>query len=183
MFEKYLYLGFTHVLPLGLDHLLFIICLVFISKKLKTIIIQCSVFTLAHTSSLLLSSAGYMVTNTNIVEPLIACTILFTALQIMVSEAFFSYNVLITFIFGLIHGLGFATALKEIEVDQQNTLIAILSFNIGVEIAQLIIVTVCYVLVVLPLHKKNWYRNTVVLPLASLIACIALYWTIVRILE
>ena len=81
MFWDYLKIGFQHVIPLGYDHILFILSLFFFNSKLKTAIIQCSIFTLAHSLTLALLALGYLKFNTNIIESVIALSIFFVALE------------------------------------------------------------------------------------------------------
>ena len=109
----YFQLGFSHVIPLGFDHILFILTLFFLSSNIKTLLIQCSVFTLAHSLSLGLAALGLIIPNATIVEPLIALSILFTAIENIVHDKINPWRLVLIFGFGLIHGLGFAKALNE----------------------------------------------------------------------
>ena len=132
-FLQYLIIGFNHVIPLGFDHILFIVCLYFLNSNLKSVIIQCSVFTLAHSLTLGLSYLGYIVPNSNIVEPLIAISILFTSIENIIHSNLNIWRLAIVFIFGLIHGMGFANALSEIGLPTSHFFISLLLFNIGIE--------------------------------------------------
>ena len=180
--STYLQLGFTHVIPLGFDHILFILTLFFLSSNTKTVLIQCSVFTLAHSLSLGLAAAGWIVPNSNIVEPLIAISILFTAIENIVHDKINPWRIALIFGFGLIHGLGFANALKEIGLPKNQFLSSLLSFNIGVELGQITIILAAYFLVSQWFSDKIWYKERIVYPISSIIACVALYWTIERII-
>ena len=179
--KQYTQLGFAHVIPLGFDHILFILSIYFLNSNVKSVIIQCSVFTIAHSFSLGLTAAGYIIPNTRIIEPLIALSILITSIENIVHSNISPYRLIIIFIFGLVHGMGFATALKEIGVPQNNFISALLSFNIGVEFGQITIILLAYFLVSKWFSKKVWYKEIIVYPLSSVIGCIALYWTIERI--
>jgi HupE / UreJ protein len=179
---KYLQLGFTHVVPLGYDHLLFIISLCLLNSKPKSIIVQCSLFTLAHSITLGLCAAGFIIPNSSIIEPLIALSILYTAVENIVHERLSPWRLLIIFGFGLIHGMGFAGALQEVGIPKDHFFIALISFNLGVELAQLMIVLLCYFLLLKWISEKSWYRSRVVYPISSIIACIALYWTVERVM-
>ena len=179
---KYLQLGFIHVIPLGFDHILFILSIFFLNSKLKSVVIQCSVFTVAHSLSLGLATAGFIVPNSNYIEPLIAISILFTALENIISQKVNPWRLLIIFGFGLIHGLGFATALSEIGIPKNQFFSSLLSFNLGVELGQITIILLAYFLISKWFSNKIWYKKRMVLPISSIIGCIALYWTIERIL-
>ena len=179
--RNYLELGFTHVIPLGFDHILFILTLFFLSSNLKTVLIQCSVFTLAHSLSLGLAAAGIIIPNANIVEPLIAISILFTAIENIVHDKINPWRIALIFGFGLIHGLGFANALKEIGLPKNQFLSSLLSFNIGVELGQITIIFTAYFLISKWFSNNIWYKERIVYPISAIIACVALYWTIERI--
>ena len=179
---QYLSLGFTHVLPLGLDHILFILSIFFLNSKLKLVVIQCSIFTLAHSISLGLAASGILMPNSNYIEPLIALSILFTSLENIIHSKVNPYRLLILFVFGLIHGMGFATALKEIGIPKEQFFTSLLSFNIGVELGQIVVLLLGYFLISKWFANKTWYKERVVYPISSFIGCVALYWTIERIL-
>jgi hypothetical protein len=180
--NHFLQLGFTHVIPLGFDHILFILTLFFLSFKIKSVLIQCSVFTAAHSLSLGLAASGFIIPNANIVEPLIALSILFTSIENIVHDKINPWRLFLIFGFGLIHGLGFANALKEIGMPKNQLLSSLLSFNIGVELGQITIIFAAYFLIGKWFSNKTWYKERIVYPISSIIACVALYWTIERIL-
>ena len=181
--KQYLFLGFTHVIPLGFDHILFILSIFFLNSNIRYVIIQCSVFTIAHSISLGLSAANLIVTDPTIIEPLIALSILVTSIENIVSEKVNKWRLLIILIFGIIHGLGFASTLKEIGIDKSHFLISLLFFNIGVEIGQVVVVLLAYYLISKWFNRKEWYKQRIVYPASSIIGIIALYWTIERIIR
>ena len=178
----YIQLGFTHVIPLGFDHILFILTLFFLNSKIKSVVIQCSVFTIAHSLSLGLAASGLIMPNAAFIEPLIALSILFTAIENIVSTKVNPFRLLIIFAFGLIHGLGFATALKEIGIPKEQFISSLLSFNFGVELGQIVVIFSAYFLISKWFKDKVWYNERIVYPISCIIGCIALYWTIERIL-
>jgi len=180
---RYIQLGFTHVIPLGFDHILFIISIYFLTSNIKSVIIQCSVFTIAHSFSLAITAAGFIVPDTRIIEPLIAFSILITSIGNIVQVKKNTYQLLLIFIFGLIHGMGFARALNEIGIPPNNFLSALFAFNIGVELGQITVILLVYMLVVKWLSTKKWYEARIVYPISCAIGCIALYWTIERIIH
>jgi hypothetical protein len=180
--QLYFKLGFTHVIPLGFDHILFILTLFFLNSKIKSVVIQCSVFTIAHSLSLGLAASGLIMPNAAFIEPLIALSILFTAIENCVSTKVNPFRLLLIFAFGLIHGLGFASALKEIGIPKEQFFSSLLSFNLGVEFGQIVVIFSAYFLISKWFKDKVWYKERIVYPLSSTIGCIALYGTIERIL-
>ena len=120
--------------------------------------------------------------NPAIVEPLIALSILFASIENIVHQKINAWRVVIIFLFGLIHGMGFASALKEIGIPQEHFITALLFFNLGVEAGQVTIILCAYFFIAIWFKNKSWYRSRIVYPISSGIACVALYWTIERIL-
>jgi len=183
LFYQYLELGFTHVIPLGFDHILFILTLYLFSSDIKKTIIQCSVFTLAHSLSLSMSIFGLIIPNPEIIEPLIALTIVYTSIENIVFDKTNALRLVMIFFFGIIHGLGFASALNEIGLPNSNFVLALFSFNLGVELGQIAVILLAFMLFVKWLKEKTWYKKRVVYPISTLIGCIALIISIQRILD
>jgi hypothetical protein len=178
---QFLEIGFTHVVPYGLDHILFIASIYFLNSRLSSILIQCSIFTIAHSVSLGFSAAGYISPSPAVVEPLIALSILVTSIENIMQHRVNYFRWAIIFVFGLIHGMGFAGALSEIGLPSKEFIKALLSFNAGVELGQISIILLIYLCIGRWFSNKSWYRDRVVMPISSVIACIALFWTIQRI--
>jgi HupE / UreJ protein len=178
----YLKLGFQHIIPQGLDHILFVAGLCLLSTKIKTIIWQATAFTVAHSITLALSMKNVIVAPPAIVEPIIALSILFVAIENIVLSELKPWRVAIVFLFGLIHGLGFASSLNEIGLPPNKFYTSILSFNIGVELGQLAVIAAMFLFIIIPLRKKMNYRKMVVYPLSVLIGIVAVYWTVERLL-
>ncbi len=181
VFWFYLTLGVIHIVPYGLDHIVFIIALCLLNTKLKSILWQATAFTVAHSVTLALSSKNIIVLPAEIVEPIIALSIVFVAVENILIAELKGWRVLIVFLFGLIHGLGFAAALDEIGLPRNQFFNSIISFNIGVELGQIFVIALVYWLVTKPFGKKWWYRKRVVVPVSVLIAAVATWWTIERI--
>ncbi|HEX8462492.1 MAG TPA: HupE/UreJ family protein [Segetibacter sp.] len=177
----YLKLGFTHILPEGFDHILFVIGLCLLSKKVKVILWQATAFTVAHSITLAMSMKSLIVAPSAIVEPIIALSILFVAVENLLLSELKPWRILLVFMFGLIHGMGFASSLNEIGLPRNKFLTSILSFNIGVELGQITIILAVFALIIFPLGRMVNYRKRVVFPLSVLIALVALYWTIERV--
>lgn len=181
VFWYYLKLGFTHIIPEGFDHILFVCGLCLLSRKIKTILWQATAFTVAHSITLALSMKSIIVAPSAVVEPIIALSILFIAVENLLLTELKPWRVAIVFMFGLIHGMGFASSLNEIGLPRNKFGLSILSFNIGVELGQVTIILLMFALIILPLGKMKNYRKAVVFPLSILIGLIALYWTVQRV--
>jgi hydrogenase/urease accessory protein HupE len=181
-FVHYLWVGFQHVIPLGYDHILFIIALFLFNSHLKTAIIQCSLFTISHSLTLVLVALGILHFNVGIIESVIALSIFLVAFENLFSKQLHFYRLILIFIFGLVHGMGFANALAAIAIPQEQFITALLAFNCGVEVAQVFIIILCYYLLARPFSNKTWYKSTVVQPVSISIACIALFWSVERFL-
>jgi hypothetical protein len=177
----YLKLGFQHIIPQGFDHILFVAGLCLLSTKVKTILWQATAFTVAHSITLALSMKNIIVAPPAIVEPIIALSILFVAIENLILSELKPWRILIVFLFGLIHGMGFASSLNEIGLPPHKFYTSILSFNIGVELGQIAVITGMFLLVIIPLRQKLNYRKMIVYPLSVLIALVAAYWTVERV--
>jgi uncharacterized membrane protein len=177
----YLKLGFTHILPQGFDHILFVIGLCLLSSKLKTILWQATAFTVAHSITLALSMKNIIVAPSAVVEPIIALSILFIAVENLLLTELKPWRILVVFMFGLIHGMGFASSLNEIGLPSNKFALSILSFNVGVELGQITIIVAFFALIGIPLGKQPWYRKRVVYPMSIAIGLIALFWTVQRV--
>jgi hypothetical protein len=116
----------------------------------------------------------------SLVEPLIALSIAFVALENMITDELKWWRTLVVFGFGLLHGCGFAGVLGELGLPPNHFFHALLSFNVGVELGQMVVIGIAYALVGRWFGQKAWYRQRVVLPLSALIAVVALYWTVQR---
>lgn len=178
----YLKLGIAHIVPSGIDHILFVVALCLLNTKLKTILWQATAFTVAHSITLALSMKGVVTLPPDVVEPLIALSIVFVAVENILISELKVWRVLIVFMFGLIHGLGFAAALNQIGLPRNKFFTSIVSFNAGVEIGQIIVILTVFLLLIFPLGNKPWYKKRIVYPISILIALIAAYWTMQRIL-
>lgn len=181
VFGKYLELGYTHILPLGFDHVLFILCVFFLNTNIKEIIKQATMFTLAHSITLGLAVYGYIQAPPSIIEPIIALSIVFLALENIFFQKVKPWRMIMVFLFGLVHGMGFAGALDDLGMPRYSFATALLSFNIGVELGQLTVIAFMYFVVAKLFSEKTWYRNRIVIPASIAIALVAAYWTVERI--
>jgi hydrogenase/urease accessory protein HupE len=177
---RYLTLGFTHIVPLGLDHMLFVLGICLLSGRARSVLWQVSAFTVAHSITLGLSIYGIVAVSPRIVEPLIALSIAYVAIENLFLSELKSWRVALVFAFGLLHGMGFAGALKELGLPRSEFVTALLTFNVGVEAGQLAVIGAAFMLVGWHCANRAWYRSHIVVPVSTLIACTAVYWTIER---
>ena len=178
--KTYVYLGFKHIIPKGLDHILFVLALFLLSPKLRPLILQVSIFTLAHTITLFLGVLDIIKIPSTIVEPIIALSISFVAIENLFTENLKKLRPYIIFIFGLLHGLGFAGVLNEIGISEGLFISSLISFNVGVEFGQISVILLSYIFIALLFQKKSWYRNKITKPLSLIIAAIGFYWFVER---
>ena len=177
----YTKLGFTHIIPNGFDHILFVVGLCLLSTNIKTMLWQATAFTVAHSITLALSMKNVFVAPTPIVEPIIALSIVFVAVENILISKLKPWRIMLVFLFGLIHGMGFASALNEIGLPNGKFFTSILSFNLGVELGQMTVIIAVFSLLIIPFKNKTWYRTRIVYGLSSCIALIAAYWVVERV--
>jgi len=180
VFWYYFKLGVQHIVPFGLDHILFVIGLCLLNDKIKSMLWQATAFTVAHSITLLLSIKNIIVAPPEIVEPIIALSILFIAVENLITSELKPWRIILVFCFGLVHGLGFASALNEVGLPRDNFVTSLLAFNVGVEAGQVIIIAAVFLLLIFPLSKKPWFNKIIIKPLSVIIGVIALYWAIER---
>lgn len=179
--KAYTQLGFVHIVPKGVDHILFVLGLFLLSLKLGPLLTQVTAFTLAHSITLGLSIYGVISLSPLWVEPLIALSIAYIGIENIVRGRNSVSRLLVIFLFGLLHGLGFSTVLTEIGLPRSEFLTALLTFNVGVELGQMFVILVALGLVyVSGLASRPRYRQRVVIPGSALISLVGLYWFVER---
>ena len=188
IFGTYLKLGFEHILklgddylPLGLDHILFIISLYILEPRLKPVLWQATAFTVAHSITLGMAMYGLISPPAEVVEPIIALSILFVALENIITKKLNPWRLLVVFGFGLVHGMGFASVLTGLGLPRNAYFGSLISFNVGVELGQVTVILLCWLLIGRWAADKPWYRTRVVIPVSALIGVIAAYWTVERV--
>ncbi|MEW6037630.1 MAG: HupE/UreJ family protein [Pseudomonadota bacterium] len=178
--RDYTVLGFTHILPKGLDHILFILGLFLLSARAKPLLVQVTMFTIAHTLTLGLSVYGVVSLPSAVVEPLIAASIAYVAVENILTPRLKPWRALVVFGFGLLHGLGFAGVLNEVGLPREQLLPALASFNVGVELGQVAVIALAFLAVGLWGRNRAWYRPRVVIPASTVIAAVSVFWTVQR---
>ena len=174
----FIQLGIKHILS-GPDHILFVLSLLLVFVSVRNLLKLVTSFTVAHSLTLILAGTGVLVLSSTVVEPFIALSIAIMA----IASVFFKDHPLMSkhsgklglvFFFGLFHGLGFAGLLKEIAVPENKFALSLLSFNIGIEFGQLIIVALVVPFIFCFRHKA-WF-DTVIRVTAVLIAVAGFTW-------
>ncbi len=178
--RDYLVIGFTHILPKGLDHILFVIGLYLLSTRLSTLVWQVTSFTIAHTITLALAMLGVVSLSPSIVEPLIAASIVYIGIENTVTNRLQRWRPAIVFGFGLLHGLGFAGVLTDIGLAPAEFVTGLIAFNVGVELGQLAVIAACFLVAGLWFRHKDWYRSVITNPASVLIAAIGAWWFVER---
>jgi hypothetical protein len=155
-FANYIPVGFDHIVPKGLDHILFVLGLFFLAARFRPLLLQVSLFTLAHTITLAAAALGYTdfvddftqgafgVAFIDIVEPLIALSIAYVAIENIFTKGISPWRPFVIFIFGLLHGLGFASVLAEFGLPEETFVAALIGFNVGVEVGQLAVISAMF---------------------------------------
>jgi hypothetical protein len=172
--------GFVHVVPKGLDHILFVLGLFLLSRKWKPVLLQVTMFTLAHTITLALATLGLVSVSSAVVEPIIAGSIAYVAIENIYRREYSHWRLVVVFAFGLIHGLGFAGALGDLALPASSMVVGLLGFNIGVEFGQLAVIAAAFG-VTFWLKDETQYRNRIVIPGSATIAVCGIYWMIERV--
>jgi len=178
---RYVQLGFEHILPKGLDHILFVLGLFLLTPRVRSLLAQVTVFTLAHSVSLALAIGGLISIPSWIVEPLIAVSIAYVGIENLRKDTLSAGRLWVVGAFGLLHGLGFAGVLSELSLPSGQWLTALAGFNVGVELGQLAVLLGAAALmtawrVATPLTEQALRR-----PASAAITAMGLYWFVARV--
>jgi hydrogenase/urease accessory protein HupE len=180
--RAYVVLGVEHILT-GYDHLAFVLALLFLVGFNRKLLITITAFTAAHSLTLALSALGLFTLRPPPVEATIALSIMLVAGEALHKRMTLSkrWPALVAFLFGLVHGLGFAGALKEIGLPQEHLVVALLTFNVGVELGQLFVVAISFGIwrALSRLPQFGAART----PALYAIGSVATYWSITRIAQ
>lgn len=177
---QFVNIGFDHVIPLGWDHILFIIGMALSALMWQRLLLLVSAFTLAHTLTLGLAMLSIVEISARIIEPLIAFSIAYVAIENLLPNQSIKRKSIVVFLFGLVHGMGFASMLKSFEMSSDNFLSTLISFNIGVELAQIVIVS-SVALVLFFIKSLNLdYKKIAIIPTSIVIALIGIWWGMAR---
>jgi len=169
--------GFEHIIPQGIDHILFVLGLFFSCITFRALLWQVTAFTVAHSITLILAAQGFVQLRGDIVEAIIALSIVWVAVENVLFKKTSKWRYSIVFAFGLLHGLGFAALLTQYGLPKDNFISMLLAFNIGVEFGQLSVLLMAFVIVRL-IFIKTKYKNQLKIPASILIGLVGLYWFI-----
>ncbi|KAA0454933.1 MAG: HupE/UreJ family protein [Candidatus Thioglobus sp.] len=181
-FGQFVQIGFEHVIPLGWDHILFIIGMALSTLLWRKLLLLVSSFTLAHTLTLGLAMFEVVQISAKIIEPLIAFSIAYVAIENLNIKQSMRRKIIVVFLFGLIHGLGFANMLKSLALKNEGFITTLIGFNVGVELAQ---ITIVAGIVAILLTARSWkldYQKWLIIPSSILIALLGIWWGIERII-
>ena len=172
--SNYIKIGFIHIIPRGLDHILFVLGLFLYAPRWRPLLAQITIFTIAHSLTLALASRGLVSVPATIVEPMIAASIAYVALENLWQRKLRLSRLLIIFTFGLLHGLGFASVLADIGLPSSDFLISLISFNIGVELGQITVIAAALSLSLLLPLSPDRYRRLITIPFSIVIGVIGI---------
>jgi hydrogenase/urease accessory protein HupE len=177
--QQYFWLGVQHIVPNGFDHILFVVGLFLLSLEIRPLVTQVTAFTLAHALTLTAAVLGFVTLAPQFVEPLIAMSVAYIAIENIVTAKLTPWRPFVVFGFGLLHGLGFANSLSVLGLPDQERLLALVMFNVGIEVGQLAVIAAaasslgwC--------RNKSWYRPWIVIPASAIIATTGIIWAIER---
>ena len=179
-FVDYISVGFDHIIPKGLDHILFVLGLFFLALQIRPLLWQVTAFTLAHTVTLALGALDIIRISPDIVEPLIAASIVYVAVENLIVRRLHPWRPVIVFCFGLLHGLGFASVLQDFGLGSDHFIPKLIGFNVGVEVGQLSVIAATWLAFGLLFGSHDWYHRRIAAPVSVAIAAIALFWVLER---
>ncbi len=180
--NTYVEAGFFHIVPRGWDHMLFIMGIFLMTLKLKPLIWQATMFTLAHSITLTAGVFEWIRLPVAIVEPLIALSIAYVAIENLFLKRMSRLRLPVVFAFGLLHGLGFASMLTDFGLPEGAYIQALLWFNVGVEFGQLAVLFAGYFILSIWFSRESTFRRWVTLPGSIIIGWIGVSWCFDRIL-
>ncbi len=179
---EYMNLGVYHILT-GYDHILFVLALLLLSHSFKSLLITISMFTLSHSITLAFGILGIVNVGVAYIEAMIALSILFLAKEMVSVKTSFTKRHLgiVAFIFGLLHGFGFSSVLREIGLPQDEIPLSLFAFNLGIELGQIVFILVVSSLFFLIKKQFHINENSMKAILAYFIGALSSYWLIDRI--
>lgn len=179
-FVDYVGVGFDHIVPQGLDHILFVLGLFFLSLRLGPLMWQVTAFTLAHTVTLALGALDIIRLPAEIVEPIIAASIVYVGIENVLMRKMAPWRPIVVFCFGLLHGLGFAAVLQDFGLGADNFVAKLIGFNVGVEVGQLAVIAAAWLALAAFFGRYGWYHRRIGAPVSIAIAIIAAFWVLER---
>jgi hydrogenase/urease accessory protein HupE len=176
----YLRLGFTHIIPKGLDHILFVLGIFLLSTRWRPLLAQVTAFTIAHSVTLALTIYQVVSLPSRFVEPAIALSIAYVGFENVMTKQVKPWRIALVFCFGLLHGMGFAGVLADLGIPLTERATALVSFNVGVELGQLTVIALAFAALASRARRHSWYRARVIVPASVMIGVVGIYWTVQR---
>lgn len=181
----FLYLGAKHMVT-GYDHLLFILGVIFFLYRMKDVALYVTLFSVGHSLTLLAGVLGHIAVNAYLVDAVIGLSVAYKAFDNLGGfRTLFGVQPdtrAAVFGFGLIHGFGLATKLQDFALPRAGLAPKIVAFNAGVELGQLAVISIAFLLIGLPFRNKPWYRRRIVIPGSIAIAAVGLFWFVQRVI-
>ncbi|MEC9070489.1 MAG: HupE/UreJ family protein, partial [SAR324 cluster bacterium] len=174
-FFNYLGIGFSHIIPKGFDHIIFVLGIFLLSTNWKILLLQVTCFTIAQTLTLAMSLFEIFNLPGRIVEPLIALSIVYIGIENIFTRRLRMWRPILVLLFGLLHGLGFAGALIELGIPMGYYLESLVAFNLGIEAGQILVIGVAYFIYLFFFYKISSYRKYVVIPGSITISTIGIW--------
>jgi hypothetical protein len=178
--------GFQHIIPQGLDHVLFVVAIYLNARSWPSLTLQVTTFTVAHTITLGLAATGVLSSPGDIIEPLIAASIIVLALEAIFAPKATAWRLPVVFAFGLLHGLGFGSVMK-VYLENADLSSGLIGITIGVELGHMAVLVATGLaafalqLALKTANKPGLYRRAFVIPVAGLIALVGAYWALQRV--
>lgn len=179
VFVEYAIAGFQHIIPFGIDHILFVLGLFFLSRGWVPLLCQVAAFTVAHTLTLFLAALGIVSVPGAVVEPLIALSIVYVGAENVLARGPTPWRPVAVFGFGLLHGLGLASDLADVGLPPGTSVLGLVAFNVGVELGQLAVIGAAF-LAVGRLGRRRWCGRAIARPASLAIALVGAWWFVVR---
>lgn len=178
---EFLPIGFTHVLPRGADHVLFMLGLFFFAARLRLLSLQVVTFAFAHLVAVGLAAMGRVGVPRELADVLLALAFMFVGTQNILAREFALSRLLVVFGFGLLHALSFASVLELLDLPSGALVPALLGFNLGVELAQIVVLALAFLCFGLRFRNKPWYHRRVEVPASAAIGIIGFYWLLIAV--
>ncbi len=177
------WVGLTHIVPNGTDHILFVVGLCLLARSTRQLLAQITAFTVAHSVTLGFAAAGVVTLPAFVVEPLIALSIVYIALENLVAAPLSRWRLAVVFAFGLLHGLGFADALSSLLPSTGTLLLSLVAFNVGVELGQLVVVAATIAVFLLVSRTGADTQRLIARPASLVIGGAGVLWTLERLIS
>jgi hydrogenase/urease accessory protein HupE len=181
-FIRGLAMGFTHIVPAGVDHILFVVGLFLMSRRTREVLLQVTAFTLAHSVTLGLSLYGLVSAPASIVEPMIALSVAYVGVENLMTSRLHPWRVAVVFAFGLLHGMGFAEALAGLRLSASSLATTLISFNLGVELGQLSVIATAAAMLALLTRVREAAGQPAARLASAAIGVAGVVWTIERLI-